>query len=212
MEQRVEKKFRFKQGDTSYNEFLFNSLCKEIYQKRVVNSLYFDTENFKNLWDNINGYSNRLKIRARWYNKLNNNHIYLEEKKKINFITQKTVTDLGKYKDLDEFILYFEKNKVKEILFSNKNFKKNLLVTYDRNYFQTPDLKLRITVDKNIKIYNYPYKNFIATDDLILELKYDIQDSIFVNNLLKNNNFFFRNQKFSKYSNSFIELNENGFI
>ena len=136
----------------------------------------------------------------------------MEEKKKINFITQKTVTDLGKYKDLDEFILYFEKNKVKEILFSNKNFKKNLLVTYDRNYFQTPDLKLRITVDKNIKIYNYPYKNFIATDDLILELKYDIQDSIFVNNLLKNNNFFFRNQKFSKYSNSFIELNENGFI
>jgi SPX domain protein involved in polyphosphate accumulation len=212
MEQRVEKKFRFKLGDNIYKEFLLNSLSKKIYEERVVNSIYFDTENYKNLWDNINGFSDRIKVRIRWYNKLSNTSVYLEEKKKINFITQKTVTKLGTFKDLNELILYFENNKDKEIFFSNKNLKKNLLVSYDRNYFQTPNLKLRITVDKNIKIYNYPYNNFIDTDDLILEFKYDIEDSFFVNDLLKKNDFYFRNQKFSKYSNSFIELNESGLI
>jgi len=215
MEQRVEKKFRFKLGDTIFYEFLINSLCKEIYKQRVVNSLYFDTDNFKNLWDNINGFSNRLKVRARWYNKLDNVNVYLEEKKKINFITQKTVTDLGIFQDFNKLITYFNNQKnpmAKEIFFSSKNFKKNLLVSYNRNYFQTPNQKLRVTIDRDIRIYNYPYKNFVEMDDLILELKFNIKDSLFVNDLLKYNSFQFRNQKFSKYSNSFIELNDNGFI
>jgi len=215
MEQRVEKKFRFKLGDTIFNEFLINSLCKEIYKQRVINSLYFDTDNFKNLWDNINGFSNRLKVRARWYNKLDNVNVYLEEKKKINFITQKTVTDLGIFQDFNKLITYFNNQKnpmAKEIFFSSKNFKKNLLVSYNRNYFQTPNQKLRVTIDRDIRIYNYPYKNFVEMDDLILELKFNIKDSLFVNDLLKYNSFQFRNQKFSKYSNSFIELNDNGFI
>ena len=46
-----------------------------------IEKIYFDNESLKNVWDNINGFSNRVKIRLRWYNNLNNTEVYLEEKK-----------------------------------------------------------------------------------------------------------------------------------
>ena len=92
------------------------------------------------------------------------------------------------------------------------NLKKTLLIQYKRNYYESPDKRLRVTVDSNLKIFQDFPSNFINLDKTIVELKYDVKDSSFVNNFIKNNYLSNRNQKFSKYVNSFIELNESAHL
>ena len=88
---RLEKKFIYQKGDVAYKVFLINGMFRRTYPKRKINSIYFDCENLKNVWDNINGFGNRVKIRLRWYNDLQNKEVFLEEKKKINLMTVKNV-------------------------------------------------------------------------------------------------------------------------
>ena len=72
--QRLEKKFVYNEGDTYHNFFLISGMFKNVFPKRVVNSIYFDTEKYKDVWDNINGFGNRRKLRLRWYDELKNSH------------------------------------------------------------------------------------------------------------------------------------------
>ena len=58
--QRLEKKFVYNEGDT-YHKFLISGMFKNIFPKRVVNSIYFDTEKYKDVWDNINGFGNNAR-------------------------------------------------------------------------------------------------------------------------------------------------------
>ena len=60
-EQRLEKKFVYNDGDVSYNYFLISGMFKEAYPKRIVNSIYFDTDGYQDVWDNIIGFGNRKK-------------------------------------------------------------------------------------------------------------------------------------------------------
>ena len=81
-----------------------------------------------------------------------------------------------------------------------------------RNYYELPNQKLRLTVDRNLKIFNnYPSK-FIDLNKTILELKYKVNQFSYVNNFIYNNKLDNRNKKFSKYINSFIELNDSALI
>lgn len=214
-EQRLEKKFVYNQGDQSYNFFLISGMFKKIYPKRVVNSIYLDTDGYHDVWDNINGFGNRKKIRIRWYNNLNNSKVSLEVKKKIGLVTQKKVELLGIFKDFDELDFFIKKeNYIKTNLLLKKkiNLKKTLLIQYQRNYYELPDKRLRVTVDDNLKIFQNSLSNSIDLDKTIVELKYDVKNSSFVDSFIQNNCLNNRNQKFSKYVNSFIEINENAFI
>ena len=49
-------------------------------------------------------------------------------------------------------------------------------------------------------------------DKHILEIKYDPKYSNFINKFLIDNKMMNRNQKFSKYVNSFLDLNDCGLI
>ena len=89
MNNRLEKKFIYNIGDESYKYFLISGMFKETYPKRFVNSIYFDTDIYQDVWDNINGFGNRKKIRIRWYNELNNSPVFIEEKKKDRFCHSK---------------------------------------------------------------------------------------------------------------------------
>ena len=213
--QRLEKKFVYENGDETYKFFIISGMFRKTFQKRIVNSIYFDTDIYQDVWDNINGFGNRKKIRIRWYNNLNNSKVFLEVKKKIGFVTQKKVEELGKFKNLDELDFFIKEEKYikTNLLLSKKiNLKKTLLIQYQRNYYELPDNKLRVTVDNNLKIYQNFSSNFINLDKTIIELKYDVKHSSFVNNFIKTHYLSNRNQKFSKYVNSFIEINENGYI
>ena len=82
---RLEKKFVYNQGDESFKSFILNGAFKETFSQRVVNSIYFDSPVFHDVWDNINGFGNRKKIRIRWYNEIKKSEVFLEEKKKNRF-------------------------------------------------------------------------------------------------------------------------------
>ena len=212
---RIEKKFVYQEGDDSYKFFLINGMFKKLYPDRTINSLYFDTDDLKNVWDNINGFSERLKIRLRWYNNINNSEVFIEEKIKKNITTIKKVKSIGtfsSFNELNEFI------NSKKFIFHNFiidkkiNLKKTILVSYNRKYFQDTFKKLRVTLDKNIKVYfKYPTK-VINIDKNILELKFNPKNFSYCNNFIANNNLDNRNKKYSKYVNSFLELNESGLI
>lgn len=215
MRERLEKKFVYEDGSQNYRYFLLSGMFKKSYPKRVVNSIYLDTEIYQDVWDNINGFNKRKKIRLRWYDKLNNSPVYIEEKKKIGFITKKKQYKLGFFKNFDELDSFvknqhFFKN---NFLITKKiNLKKSLFIQYEREYFEQQNKLLRITIDENLKIFqNFPNR-YILNDKIILELKYDIRNSAKVNNFIKINKLNNRNQKFSKYVNSFIEMHENAII
>ena len=184
-EKRLEKKFVFEEGDFSYNYFILNAMLKKTFPQRKINSIYFDTQTYGDVWDNINGFGNRNKSRIRWYNDINDSNIYFEQKKKINFITHKEVVK--------------QKNRVK-----------SLLVQYDRNYYELPNKKLRLTVDNNLKIYNKFPNNFLKLTHTIIELKFNINNLDYVNKFVYRYKLNNRNKKFSKYVNSFISLNDSG--
>ena len=213
-EQRLEKKFVYNLGDESFNYFLIKGMFKEVYPKRIVNSIYFDTEIFQDVWDNINGFGDRKKIRVRWYNEIKNSKVKIEEKKKKGFVTQKQSQNLGKFKDFEELNKFLDDENFfkKNFFFEKKNLKKVLFIQYERNYYELSNKKLRVTIDKNLKLFqNFPSK-FFEIDKTILELKYDVNHASYVNEFIKNNNLNNRNQKFSKYVNSFIELNDSGLL
>ena len=46
---RIEKKFVYTEGDDSYKFFLINGMFKKLYPDRKINSLYFDTDDLKNV-------------------------------------------------------------------------------------------------------------------------------------------------------------------
>ena len=215
MNNRLEKKFIYNIGDESYKYFLISGMFRETYPKRVVNSIYFDTDIYQDVWDNINGFGNRKKIRIRWYNELNNSPVFIEEKKKIGFVTQKKIENLGNFKNFSDLTLFIKNEYYqKSSLFKNKkiNIKKALILQYERNYFELYNKKLRVTVDKKLKIFQKFPNKFIENDKLIIELKYSVKNSSYVNNFVKNNFLDNRNQKYSKYVNSFIDMNENALI
>ena len=213
-ETRIEKKFVYQEGDDSYKFFLINGNFRKIFSQRKINSLYFDTESLKNVWDNINGFGNRTKIRLRWYNNLENSDVFFEEKFKKNFTTIKKVSKIGNFKNfqsLNKFII--EKfDYIKPIVKKKININKTVNVTYDREYFIESSKKLRVTIDKNIKVFLKNSNKSLNIDKHILEIKYDPKYSIFINKFLIDNKMMNRNQKFSKYVNSILDLNECGFI
>ena len=212
---RIEKKFVYIEGDDSYKFFLINGMFKKLYPDRKINSLYFDTDDLKNVWDNINCFSNREKIILIWYNELNNSEVYLEQKKKNNLTTIKNVVLLGKFRNTNDLFEQINKEKffLKSFLLKRKiNLKKTVWVSYKRKYFIDPLKKLRITLDNSIKVYHSEKLKKIFIDKSVLEMKYKVNNSSYVNNLINQNFLQNRNQKYSKYVNSFIELNDSGLI
>ena len=213
--QRLEKKFIYENGDESYKFFLISGMFKKTFPERVVNSIYFDTDIYQDVWDNINGFGNRKKIRLRWYDNIKNSKVFIEEKKKINFVTNKKVQKIGVFKNFENLMSFVNNNefkKINTILNKKINLKKTLLIRYQRNYYELPNKKLRVTVDKDLTIFQKYPTQFIKIDKTIVELKYDVKNSNFVNLFIKNNFLNNRNQKFSKYVNSFIEMNDSALV
>ena len=213
--QRLEKKFVYENGDDSYKFFLISGMFKKTFPQRLVNSIYFDNDIYQDVWDNINGFGNRKKIRLRWYDDIKNSKVFIEEKKKINFVTKKNVQKIGVFKNFENlmsFVNSYEFKKIDAMLNKKINLKKTLLIRYQRNYYELPNKKLRVTIDKDLTIFQKYPSQFIKIDKNIVELKYDVKNSNYVNSFIKNNFLNNRNQKFSKYVNSFLELNNNAIL
>lgn len=211
---RIEKKFVYQNGDDHYKFFIINSMIKKIYSIRKVNSIYFDTFSFKNVWDNINGFENRTKIRLRWYNNLDNSDVFFEEKLKKNLTTIKKVKKIGNFKNYQDLDKFINQNLNSNILFNKYklNLNKTIYVSYDREYFIDYSNKLRFTLDQNLSTSLKYYDKKLNIDKIIFEIKHSPDNTHLCNKFIIKNKLKNRNQKFSKYVFSFLELNELGLI
>jgi len=171
------------------------------YEDRNVNNIYFDSFNYKAFNDNLTGLPSRLKVRYRWYGELfsenSTNEGSLEFKfrkniygyKKVFKIKDLTLNLNTKWSDIKNKILNALTPEYK-ILY-NRNSEKILINQYKREYFISKNKKLRITLDKNIKIFdqrftfdkpNFKFKNY-TQDYSVMEFKFNKEDKILLNDL-----------------------------
>ena len=209
---RFERKWIFKNNNfiTLVNALIRSNLFfRSQYPSRIVNSIYFDTYNYTSIRQNLDGVSNKKKIRLRWYGKRDTMlNPVIEIKSKKGFETKKETI---KIKELDNIKLY-ELDKIKEQL--NKKLKSKKIITpvlsthYNREYFISFNQKIRATVDYNLKsifLNNISQidivKNF--NNNCILELKYPVKSDNYVRKNLRNMSL--RLSKNSKFVNSALE-------
>ena len=184
---------------------------KKQYNDRKINSFYYDTISLKSISDNIDGISNRDKLRLRWYgeNQLPND-CTLEIKHKRNSVGLKSNFY---FKKLNNFCCH---NSLRNILIKKTTglFREYLqlysfpisLITYNRSYFRSINKKIRLTIDSNILYFkqynnNFNYNNTIHLNpSIIIEFKYDVCDRHMLSQNLQD--FPFRISKNSKYVNS----------
>ena len=211
---RFERKFYNK----SYNAIDLECIIKlnsanfnEIFHQRLNNNIYFDTSNLEFFRQNINGDSQRMKVRVRWYGemfgmikkpvleiKIRNGQLNRKESYPINQFSidkgfnSRTVISTIIESDIPERI----KEKVRLLT-------PTLLNQYSRKYFGSFDGNFRATIDKEMRYYkiNQYVNYFINCSSLnefsILELKYQPEYDKLANNITQQ--FPFRLTKSSKY-------------
>ena len=183
----------------------------EVYPQRYVNNIYIDTNTMAFYFDNVDGLSQRLKVRIRWYGNLFGDveKPILEFKVKKDLVGGKVSHSLksfyldGKYSQNALQELFAESGLSNDLVEYLKPLQFSLLNRYSRKYFESADRKFRITIDFDMKFYKlYPiYNSFnekiMDYSNTVVELKYsdkhdDIAQSI-------TNQFQFRVTKSSKY-------------
>ncbi len=215
---RNEKKIIFSQSSNYLINFFKFLNFKEIYYERQINSIYFETKNFIDLLDTINGEKNRSKLRLRWYGNTFNNisKPILENKIKTNNHNYKIKYNLGNVEFKDEITSLFVKNLIKNLDNLNSISKikfqvrePNLLVSYKRRYFMYKDI--RITLDTSLKSKDFYRNKKISEGDFFREKKISIMEIKYKDEFYKDVRkitSFFKNrvQKFSKYEYSLLNI------
>ena len=187
---RYERKFLI--TDYSHSEvkqlLKFHPACfSEIFYERNVNNIYFDTLGMNHYYDNIEGTTERLKIRIRWYGDLFGNI----QKPVLEYKIKKGLLGKKKSYSLNPFILDNKFNKQQIITSINNkiipqlikdevvSLNPVLLNCYTRNYFLSADKNFRITIDHHLNYYGIGYtentfcNRYVDHKTIVLELKYD---------------------------------------
>ena len=185
--------------------------CKDLYESRQVNSIYFDTDDLRFARQNIDGDSRRVKLRLRYYGNIDEfRYPQFEEKIKFGNTGKKNIYEVGSLsKNLLIQSLDFNKkrnNLPLEIQSLLENLKPIILITYLRNYLISKDEKFRFTFDTNIRCIPLDFNNislslinktFFHYQYHLLEVKYDIEQDNKLSNLMRC--FPLRLSKSSKY-------------
>jgi len=188
------------------------AMFHEIYFKRNVNNIYFDTSDLASYIDNIEGERNRKKVRIRWYGDLfgKAKNPTLEIKYKTGLLGWKEKHKLKDFNlNIDE---NFEFKKIFDCLIESKSFDllkldlqfltPTLLNRYERTYYLSSDKKYRVTLDNQMEFYSInPIKDYFKTfsdeEKRVVELKYDQHHADGAKDITKH--FPFRVTKNSKY-------------
>lgn len=213
---RFERKWIYRKSD---NLTLINSLIRSKlffnfhHPSRKVNSIYFDTNNYSSIRQNLDGISEKKKIRVRWYgDKKNITDPILEIKSKKGSETKKEIFKIDELNEL-KFPDFNNLKLIKDIV-NSKNKSKNILhpiltTNYDRHYLVSNSGIVRATIDYNLKsIYlkNMSQieivKNFAST--CVLEIKYPTNLDKYVRRNLSE--ITLRLSKNSKFVNSAFTL------
>ena len=186
VEYRYERKFVCSGLDAkriTYRIRLLPVMFIERYPARYVNSLYLDSLSLRSYHDNLDGVSDRLKTRIRWYGNLTGQHpdAFLELKVKKGQVGTKqryalpsfTLRDQNSLTSLKQ--MYMRDMLPEQILERCKRMMPSLITRYFRFYYETPDAGLRITVDSQLSyydVYRLSRPRYASPEKVILEMKY----------------------------------------
>ena len=212
---RFERKWLFRSNNylAMINSLLRSKLFfRTQYPLRKVNSIYFDTQDYVSIRQNLDGVSNKKKIRIRWYgNKNIINKPIIEIKSKKGFETKKESISIKELNNLNLLNLDNLKT-IQEILNFKLKQKKViypvLTTHYEREYFISLNGKIRATIDYNLKSI---FLNNLSQIDIvknfknicILEFKYPTSLDKYVRKNLRDVSL--RLSKNSKFVNSAFE-------
>jgi hypothetical protein len=184
---RIEEKLYIKSEHLiDFKQFLIERSAKQLYQPRLIKSLYFDNLNFNMYDDSIEGVVPRKKIRIREYPNTNDKNFYLEIKYSSaegRFKTRGIVNN----KKVD----YYKKAGFFDSQYGT--CLPNFYVSYEREYFIIGDV--RISIDKNLVYENYRTNNVHNDSNTIVEIKTSIKKNL--DDLIEL--FPFQRIRFSKY-------------
>ena len=185
------------------------------YENRIVNNIYFDSLNFKSFSDNVDGQSKRVKTRYRWYGKFEK-----QSYGNMEFKIKRNVFGYKKTYNIKDLIINEKKNfryinnKIFNELpqnigiFFKQNDNPQIINQYEREYFKTKNQKFRVTIDRNIKIFDQRKSNnpnisrkTISQNYIVLEIKFDRKSRKDIEDLISN--IPIRISKNSKYINAF---------
>ncbi len=190
----------------------FHPSCfSEIFHQRAINNIYFDSLGFNNYYDNVEGSTERLKVRIRWYGNLLGKieKPILELKIKKGLLGKKESYPLLPF----ELTNSFSREEIVKAISSTdfpihikdlmKSLQPTLLNCYTRKYFLSADKNFRITIDTALTYYRISYtgntflNKVVDNESSVLELKYN---SGFENEAKQvGNSFPFALTKNSKY-------------
>ncbi len=192
---RIEEKLFFKPENLlQFREFLLKNSAKQLFQKRLINSLYFDNLKLEMYKDSVEGSVPRKKIRIRNYPNSDDKNFYLEIK---------TSSVEGRFKkrkkiNKEEFD-YFKKNGILDSTYGT--CLPNFFVSYEREYAKIKDV--RISIDKKISYKNFTNAIIYYDNKSIVELKTSIDKNL--DDLIRL--FPFQKIRFSKYCFAVENLN-----
>lgn len=162
---RYEKKFIIPIQKIQHLEMLlYRKGCSTLFPSRWINNLYCDTYQGQSLNENIEGFSDRIKNRFRWYgDTFGIINVTAEQKIKCDDVNRKNSVKLGEFEfyNLQEVPKLFESFKLKLHHMPNEtNFlsiemqEPNLINRYQRKYLANLNGDIRITLDTDLSYYN----------------------------------------------------------
>jgi hypothetical protein len=191
------------------------AIFTEIFSKRGVNNIYFDTAMFEAFSDNVIGISERVKMRIRWYG----DTFCCVEKPMLEFKIKKASAGRKELYSFPSFSLNQDthSSEIFDLIQKIKGFSHLarsvslktspvLINNYTRRYFLSSCGRFRITYDTNLGYYDFNKKNKerLETHQKILEIKFNCEDHKNVKDITSN--FQFRMNKSSKYVNGIGNL------
>ena len=189
------------------------------YPDRQVNNVYFDSFTHHSYSQNIIGSSSKSKIRLRWYGASKNpERSSLEIKCKRNQLNWKLIYKMQGELGLDDWSWKRITSEIRRQLpLGAKKWVEMypqpvLINRYVRKYFISRDKKVRVTLDKNLDIYDQSRKSFPNYSSksnmpnvLVLEVKFprEMRDHV----AYTFGDMPLRGSRFSKYVSGFFSIN-----
>jgi hypothetical protein len=156
-----------------------------VYPERQVNSIYFDTLDLDSFAENLAGISERRKARLRWYGRSHQRAAGIfEVKSKRNRLGWKQSQRIEQPLDIEgscwhDLLGVLRRELSPQLrLFLAEDQVPAVLLSYQREYFQSFDGRIRVTLDRGLRAYDQrqterPNLRFPApmADEFVIEFK-----------------------------------------
>ena len=203
---RFERKYQLSLEEyLQFEKLMMLSDMQTLHPDRQINNCYFDNITNNAYTESVEGYSEKMKVRIRWYGDLFNTVTpVLEFKLKQNHSNKKETFKLFKTTINDTFDWENYIKEVQQYLIETHSltilnrFEPVLINSYKRSYFSNFEKTFRLTIDRNLKFISpsnrLSYKSPQAVDTYIIELKFNNMELMRSFPVLKNLG------KFSKFT------------